>query len=136
MNNEVVMSVQEAFSGLWADVVAFVPQVLVALVLLIIGWIVAGILKGVVVRLFSMLKVNEALDAAGVDELTERAGYKLNAGTFVGMLVKWFVISVFFVAALDVLRLDEVTMFVRDVVLGYLPQVIVAVLILVVSAVE
>jgi hypothetical protein len=52
-----------------------------------------------------------------------------------GELVKWFIIVVFLVASLDVLRLDQVTMFLRQVVLGYLPQVIVAVLIMLVAVV-
>jgi hypothetical protein len=101
-----------------------------ALIILIIGWIIGGVLKHVIERIFSTLKINELLDAAGVDSLAERAGYKLHAGAFVGALVKWFIIIVFFVAALDVLNLDQVTVFFRDVVLGYLPQVIAAVLIL------
>lgn len=79
---------------------------------------------------FGTLKIDKALDAAGVDTLTERAGYKLNSGVFVGTLVKWFIIIVFFVAALDILNLNQATAFLSTVVLGYLPQVIVAVLIL------
>ena len=47
-----------------------------------------------------------------------------------GTLVKWFVIIVFFVAALDILNLDQATAFLNGIVLSYLPQVIVAVLIL------
>jgi small-conductance mechanosensitive channel len=50
-------------------------------------------------------------------------------------LVKWFFIIVFLVPALGVLHLDQVNQFISDVVLGYLPQVIVAVLILLVAAV-
>ena len=124
-----------AFAGMWVDVIAFIPMLVTALLVLIVGWMVGAILKKVVVKLFTKLKVNEALDAAGVDMLTERAGIQLKAGVFVGTLVKWFVIAVFFVAALDILRLTLVTEFVRDIVLGYLPNVIVAVLILLVASI-
>ncbi len=54
---------------------------------------------------------------------------------FLGFLVKWFFIIVALVASFDVLHLTEVTVFLRTVVLGYLPQVIIAVLILLVAAV-
>lgn len=108
-------------------------MVLVALIVLVVGWVIAGILRGVTIKLFKAFKVNEALDAAGLDKLTERAGHKLNAATFMGTLVKWFVIAVFFVAALDIVGLNDVTYFIRDVVLGYLPKVIVSVLILMVA---
>lgn len=130
MTTDWIQVLQYSFQSLWIEVVAFLPQLVFALVILIVGWIIGGILKHIIEKIFSTLKVNELLDAAGADKLTERAGYKLRAGAFVGALVKWFTIIVFFVAALDVLNLDQVTVFFRDVVLGYLPQVIVAVLIL------
>jgi len=63
------------------------------------------------------------------------SAFSLNSGAFLGMLVKWFFILVFLVAALEVLGLTQVTMFLTAVVLGYLPRVIVAVLILLVAAV-
>lgn len=130
MTSEWMQVLQYSFQALWVEVVAFLPQLVVALAILIAGWIIGGVLKRVVERISKTLKVNDLLAAAGADVLATRAGYKLNAGVFVGTLVKWFVIVVFFVAALDVLRLDQVTSFLSEVVLGYLPRVIVAVLIL------
>ena len=51
------------------------------------------------------------------------------------MLVKWFIIIVFLVAALDVLNLSQVNSFLQGVVLLYLPNVIVAVLFLIIAAI-
>jgi len=130
MSGEWVQVLQYSFQALWVEVVAYTPQFVVALVILIVGWIIGGALKRVTESIFKTLRINRLLSAAGADTLAERAGYRLDAGAFVGILVKWFTIIVFFVAALDVLNLDQVTLFLRDVVLGYLPQVIVAVLIL------
>lgn len=135
MERDLFGSLHSSFWGVSNDLFSFVPEIVLALVVVIFGWIIGGWLSHVVERIFAKLKVNQALDAAGVDEITDRAGYKLEAGIFVGALVKWFIILVFFVAALDILRLDQVTIFFRDVVLGYLPRVIVAVLILLVAMV-
>lgn len=132
---DIIDNVSMSMNDLWYDVMQFLPMIVVALIVVIIGWIIGAALKQVVIRIFDTLKVNAALSAAGADTLAERAGYKLKAGEFVGALVKWFVIIVFVVAALDILRLDEVTIFFREVVLTYLPKVIVAVLILLVAAV-
>lgn len=132
---DVFGSIETSTQTLWGGVTAYVPSLVLAILILIAGWIVAGILKGLVVKFFKAFKLNEALDAAGLDKLTERAGHKFNAGHFMGTLVKWFVIAVFFVAALDIVGLTQVTFFIRDVVLGYLPKVIVAVLILMVAMV-
>jgi hypothetical protein len=119
-----------SFQTVWVQVTNLLPEILVAFVLVVVGWLVGGAAKKIIERVFASLGVNNLLDSAGMDTLTKRAGYKLNAGAFVGGLVKWFVIIVFFIAALDVLNLEQVMVFFRDVVLGYLPQVIVAVLIL------
>ena len=135
MDKNIFGSLEMSFRSLYGDLLNFLPEIVLALLVLIVGWIIAGSLKHLVVQVFKTLKVNEALDAAGADALAKKAGYPLKAGEFVGTLVKWFVIVVFFIAALDILSLDQVTIFFRDVVLGYLPKVIVAVLILLVAMV-
>lgn len=135
MERDLFGVLEMSFYGLWNDVLAYLPAVLIALLVLIVGWIIAGSLKVLIESIFAKLKVNDALDKAGVDTLAQKAGYKLKAGVFVGTLVKWFVILVFFVAALEILQLDQVTVFFREVVLGYLPKVIVAVLILLVATI-
>lgn len=135
MGTNVIYTLQASFQQLWVETLQFLPLLLAAIVIVVAGAIAGAILRRVTERVFQTLKVDEALAAAQLDQLVKRAGYTLRSGAFVGALVQWFVIIVFFVAALDILALDEVTIFFREVVLGYLPQVIVAVLILVVASV-
>ncbi len=115
--------------------VDFVPNLIIAVIIFVIGWLIGAGLGRVVAQIVSSLRVDQALRAAGVEKVLERAGFKLNTGAFLGMLVKWFFVVVFLVASLEVLGLTQVTIFLRAVVLGYLPQVFVAVLILLVAAV-
>jgi len=122
--------VQYSLQSVWVETVSVLPQIVVAVIILILGWLIGSTLKSLTKKVFASLKIDNALDAAGVDVITEKAGYKLDSGAFVGTLVKWFVIIAFFVAALDVLNLQQATEFLSTIVLGYLPQVIVAVLIL------
>jgi len=135
MEYSIFASLQAAFTEMWVELIQFAPSLLVALIVLLAGTMIASSLKHIVERLFKRTGVNAALDAAGAGEITQRAGLNLNAGTFVGTLVKWFVLLVFFIVALDILHLSEVTIFLRDVVIGYLPQVIIAVLILMVAVI-
>ena len=67
--------------------------------------------------------------------MLHRAGWKLHSGRFLGALVEWFIIVAFLIASFDVLGLNQVNMFLQDVILSYLPQVIIAVLILLVAGV-
>lgn len=125
----------QSFQNLFYGLIAFIPNLVAAIIIFVIGWLIGAGLGKVVSQIIASIRVDQALRAAGVDRVVERAGFALNSGAFLGMLVKWFFIIVFLVAALDVLGLTEVTIFLRAVVLGYLPQVIVAVLILLVAAV-
>lgn len=124
-----------SMQDLWLGVVSFVPTLVVAVVIFVIGWIVGAVLCRLVAQVVQSLKVDNALRSAGLEDVLSRSGFSLNSGAFLGGLVKWFVIIVFLVAALDVLNLNQVNIFLQEVVLLYLPQVIVAVLILLVAAV-
>lgn len=124
-----------SFQSLWSGIIQFLPQIVIAILILLIGWIVGMLLGRVVEQIVRSVRLDHALRQAGVDEVLRKANMVLDSGHFIGALVKWFVIIVFLVAALDVLRLYQVTNFLQEVVLTYLPQVIVAVLILLSAAV-
>jgi hypothetical protein len=124
-----------SFGGIWAGTIAFLPNFIVALVIFVIGWIIAALIGKVVGQLIKAIKLDHALEQAGFGAVLKRAGFDLNAGSFVGGLVKWFVIAAFLVASFEVLGLNQVNVFLQSVVLLYLPQVIVAVLILLVAIV-
>jgi hypothetical protein len=121
-----------SLEGVWYGVVSFVPNLIIALIIFAIGWVLAALIEKLIESLIKALKVDAALKSAGLEDVVKRAGHNLNSGLFLGTLVKWFVIIVFLMASFDVLGLGQVNGFLRDVV-GYLPQVIVAVLILMVA---
>jgi hypothetical protein len=125
----------QSLQGIWFGVASFVPTLIIAVIIFAIGWVLAALVEKLVEHLFKAIKVDEALKSAGVQNVVERAGHKLNSGRFVGTLVRWFIIVVFLIASFDVLGLSQVNSFLKDVVLSYLPQVIVAVLVLMISVV-
>lgn len=124
-----------SFQNLWVGVVNFVPNLVVAVVILIVGWLIGALLGRAVWQVFRSLKIDDALRRAGFESFLHRGGVRLDSGAFVGALVKWFVIVVFLVAALDVLGLAQVNFFLQEVVLGYLPRVLAAALVLLVGGV-
>jgi hypothetical protein len=124
-----------SFQNLWVGVVNFVPYLVVALVILIVGWLIGVLFGRAVWQVFKSLKVDDALRRAGFESFLRRGGINLDSGAFIGGLIKWFVIVVFLIAAFNVLGLDQVNLFLHEVVLSYLPRVIVAALILIVAGV-
>lgn len=113
----------------------FIPSLILAIIIFIIGWIIASVVGKAVMQLFAALKIDKIFESAGAGEVMARAGMRLNVAKFIGDLVKWFIIAVFLMWALDFLQLTEVTNFLRDVVVQYLPRVIVAALVLVMATV-
>lgn len=125
----------QSLQGIWYGLLSFVPNLIIAIIIFAIGWILATLIEKIVEGLFKSFKVDSALKTAGLEDVVERSGHKLNSGAFVGALVKWFVIVVFLTASLEIIGLTAVNTFLKEVVLMYLPQVIVAVLVLMVGVV-
>ncbi|HVU06407.1 MAG TPA: hypothetical protein VHE10_01295 [Candidatus Paceibacterota bacterium] len=128
-------SVTGAFQGIWAGTASILPNLLAAIVIFVIGWIVGALIGRLIAHLIRSIKLDAALEQAGFGSVVKRAGFSLNSGAFIGGLVEWFIIVAFLVASFEVLGLNQVNVFLQSVVLLYLPQVIVAVLILLVSVV-
>jgi hypothetical protein len=125
----------ESLLSVWYGVLSFLPDFLGAVIIFALGWLLASLVEKLIEGIFKSFKVDTLLKSTGVEDVIERSGHKLNSGRFVGALVKWFVIIVFLVASFDVLGLTQVNEFLKGVVLTYIPNVIVAVLVLMVSVV-
>lgn len=122
-----------SLQGLWAMVLSFLPSLIVALLVVIVGWVVAAALGRVVWQIVAAVHVDQLFERLNFKKPLERAGLKLNSGKFLGELVKWFLVLVFFMAAADILGLPQVTSFLQ-LVISYIPNIIVAVLILLAGA--
>ncbi len=129
------MVLQQSFYVLLGSAVSFLPSLVLAIIIFIVGWVIAVWLGWAVDEATKALKVDHALRTAGFEPVVNRAGYKLNAGSFLGALVKWFVILAFLIASLQALNLGQVTYFLQQVVIGFLPNVIIAVMIILFAAV-
>ena len=121
---------------LLAIVLSFLPQLLGAILIVLIGWVVGWLLERVLRALFSALPFfDEVLRNIGIEKITGRAGMRVDLGKFFGVIVKVFVMLVFLVAAIDVLGLESVNIFLTETVLGYIPNVASAALVMILGLV-
>jgi len=123
-----------SLQGLWLGFAAFVPRLIGALVVIIVGLIVAAGLGTLVEKIFDALRLDSFLAKLGLAPYFERAGLRLRASRFLGQLVNWFIIIAFLLAASDSLGLFALSGFLKDV-LAYVPNVIAAVLIMLAAVV-
>lgn len=122
-----------SLQGLYDRLAAFVPVLVVAIIVLILGWLVGAGLGNIVQKILEAIKVDSLASTLGLDKLSARMGRKLSVAGFGNWLVKWFFIIATFVAAADILGLSQVSSFLYGQVIPYFGNVIVAVAILLVG---
>ena len=124
--------VRASLLTLWGNVAGFLPRLVAAIVVFLVGWLIAVLLGKLAWHVVRIIRLDRALEGVGFRRVWERSGYKLNSPLFFYELVKWFFIVVFLMAATNILGLSEVTEFLKTVVL-YLPNVFVAAFVLVIG---
>lgn len=114
---------------LWFSFIGFLPTLLAALIVFIVGWLIAIALGKLVNRAVKAIKLDRLLEKAGFAKILARAKLRLDSGKFFEELIKWFFIIVFLMAAADILGLYQVTEFLKKI-LYYIPNIVIAVVIL------
>lgn len=134
MTETVVASdiVRASLLTLWSAVAGFVPRFVAALVVFLVGWLIAVLLGKAAYHIIRILHIDNALSRVGFRRAWEKSGFRLDSPLFFYELVKWFFIIVFLMAATNIMGLVQVTEFLRTVVY-YLPNVIVAAFILLIG---
>ena len=123
-----------ALQNLWQTFLAFMPQLLGAIIVFLIGWTFSIGVGKLVAEILSRLKFDKLFRKAGWAEALEKADLKVNASAFIGGIVKWILVIVFLLVSVEILGLVEFAAFVKSV-LAYLPNVIVAALIFAVTVI-
>ncbi len=123
----IVASLQE----LLFNVTSFLPNVLAALIVLIIGILVAASLGHLVAKIVEFTRVDKLVDKLGVNRSLKNVG-KVKISGILGWLVKWFLILVVFMAVADILKLPQIIDFLQDVA-KFLPNVVIAVVVLLIG---
>ena len=124
--------VRNSLMTLWGGVALFLPQFVAAVVVFLVGWLIAELLGKLAYHVVKILHVDNALSKVGFRQAWERSGFKLDTPTLFYELVRWFFVVVFLMAATNILGLVQVSEFLRTVVF-YLPNVIVAAVILLIG---
>jgi len=119
---------------LWAQLAEFLLPLAGALIVFVIGLIIASGLGTLVEKVITSLKIDSLLRKIGFEEYTRRAHVELNVGHFVGQVVYWFLVLAFLLAASDILGFYELSGFLRDI-LDYIPNLFIAILIMLASLV-
>ena len=118
--------------NLWVRFIEYLPTVIGALLVFLLGVIIASILGKLIERLFKLARIDQAVDRIKLGEKMKEHGIEITFSHFFGKVVQWFLVLVFLMAATDILGLKQVTNYLNSIIL-YLPNVIVATIILTIA---
>lgn len=122
----------DALENLLIGFIDFIPKLVGAFIVFIIGWIIAVAIGKLIAEILKRIKFNQIFEKGGWKTALEKADIKVDASSFIGAIFKWVLLIAFLIAAVQILGLGQLRDFFIDV-LNYLPNVIVAAFILVVA---
>ena len=126
---DIVRSLQEALSQFFS----YIPQLIGAIVILVVGYIVAKILQAVVGRILQGIGFDGWMERAGIKRFFDRADTRQTPASILGKLVFWFVFIIAIVMATDALGIRQVSA-VFSQLIAYIPNIIAAILILILAS--
>lgn len=122
--------VVQALADLYAKTLTYLPNLVAAIIVVIIGWLLAIFLSKVVLKVLEIIKIDQLANQLGLKNLSEKVGKKLSLANLGAWIVKWFFFLGSFIAAADILGLQEVSAFLYQDVLSYAGHVVVAMAVL------
>ena len=120
----------EPVGEMLTKILGYLPTLLGALIILVAGWIIAKVIKGVVNRLLKIIRFDKLADKAGVSEVLLKGGLKATAGDVLSGLVYWLVIIMVLVMVVNALGLPQASE-VFERLFAYIPSVIAGLFVLV-----
>src|SRR5947208_11992358 len=87
----------------------FFPRVLLAVVILIVGWLLAKALRFASVKALRAINFNVLTEKAGIDGFIRQGGGELDTTQVLGLLIYWLVILAALMIAFNSMGLSYVT---------------------------
>jgi len=117
-----------------AEISAYLPSILLAVLIVGAGWLVAILSRKAAIRLLQWIGFDRLAARSGMEAFLEDGGIETRISKILSELLFWIIFLIFLANAIKILRFENVAMFVEQVAL-YLPHVIVAIVILVFGAI-
>ena len=119
-----------SLTSFWTQLASFVPQLLAALVVLFVGWLVANLVRTGVMKLLDVLHFDKLAEKTGIEAFLKQGNLDLSLSRIIAKLVYWIIILIVIVTVANSLGLHLVADLFNKIVL-YIPNIIVAILVLV-----
>jgi len=128
-----IQPITNAFGKALSAVFTFLPHLVGALVILLIGWIVAWVVGKAVTLLLRKVGFDRLSNRIGLTRMEQHMGIRMDSAKLLGKIVFWFLFLIFLVPAAEALALPTVSKTLNTVI-SYIPNVFVAIVVLILGA--
>ncbi|MBU2924243.1 mechanosensitive ion channel [Colwellia sp. C2M11] len=111
------------FMVIWHKVVTFIPDLIVAIVFLLVGWMISSMIKRFLNKTLIKIGFNTFLDKLGLDALLKKMEVTVTGSQIVSSLISIFFLLIFLLAALDIVGLTVLSGLIDTLVL-FLPKLL------------
>ena len=115
------------------QVVAYLPKLLTAIVLFLIAWVIAKILEKIISKVFILIGIDKISEKAGISNFLLSSGLPTNLSYIFARMIFWTIIALFFLPISNILGMQFFASIV-DEVISYLPNLFVAIFILLIGS--
>src|ERR687884_834809 len=123
----------ESFRNALEVFLSYIPQLIGAIVILIVGYIVAKVLQALVGRVLQAIGFDGWMEKGGIKQFFDRAQTNQTPHSVLGQLVFWFVFIIAITMAADALGIPQVSAVLAQLI-AYIHNIIAAILILILAA--
>ena len=118
-------AVSDTWANIWNRFVNFLPNLIGAFIILVVGWIFGMIVGVVIDRFFRIIGLQTLFEKAKVEDVLKKGNIEKDTTALLASVAKWIIYLVAFISAANTLRLPDVANFL-DRILAYIPQVVAA----------
>ncbi len=113
----------------WATFYSFIPQLIGAILILIVGYVVAKVLQAITARILKSIGFENWMERGGVKQFFDRAQTKETPTSILALVAFWFVFILFLTMAVNALGIPQVSGFLNELI-AYIPSIFAAIIIL------
>lgn len=119
----------EPVKSMLVQVGQFLSSLVFVILILIVGWIIAKIVKELVTRFLKLIKLDELADKINANEVLTKGGVTYSVAELLGLIAYWVVILMTFVCAVNAIGLTVAADLLNKIIL-YVPNIVAAIFIL------
>jgi small-conductance mechanosensitive channel len=127
------MNIFQPLEDALAVFLSYIPQLIGAIIILIVGYIIAKVLQAIITRVLRGVGFENWMERGGVKQFFDRAGTRQTPSGVLGKVVFWFVFIIAITMAADALGIQQISGFLNQLI-AFIPSIFVAILILFLAA--